>query len=370
MEHPPPPCAREFVVKVHSRCNLACDYCYVYEMADQRWRDRPVRMSAETFERTAFRLGEHVRTHSLDRVDVVLHGGEPLLAGVEAIRGFVAACRAATGGVARFSLQTNGLLLSEEVLQVLLDLDVRVGVSLDGTAPDHDRHRTRRSGRGSHAAVARGLEVLSQPRFRPIYGGLLCTVDLASDPVATYEALVAFAPPVVDFLLPHGNWTSPPPGVGDYADWLITVFDRWYRAAEPETSVRMFSEIMNVLLGGTSALEGIGTTPTAMVVVETDGAIEGPDQLASAFHGAAVTGLHVASASFDDAAALLAPAGLPLPCHDCEIRSVCGGGLPAHRYRAGAGFGNRTIYCADMFRLIQHVRQRLRSDIAALAGRS
>src|ERR1043166_2879062 len=29
---------REFVLKVHSRCNLTCDYCYIYEMADQSWR--------------------------------------------------------------------------------------------------------------------------------------------------------------------------------------------------------------------------------------------------------------------------------------------------------------------------------------------
>lgn len=29
----------EFVVKIHSRCNPACDYCYVYDMADQSWRE-------------------------------------------------------------------------------------------------------------------------------------------------------------------------------------------------------------------------------------------------------------------------------------------------------------------------------------------
>ncbi|MFD4668683.1 FxsB family cyclophane-forming radical SAM/SPASM peptide maturase [Lentzea sp. NPDC058450] len=361
---------RQFVVKIHSRCNLACDYCYVYEMADQRWRSRPVRMPAEILEQTSFRIGEHVRAHGLPTVDVVLHGGEPLLAGVPAIRRFVDSVRVSTGGVARFSLQTNGLLLSEEVLEALADVDVRVGVSIDGAAADHDRHRVHRSGAGSHAAVARALETLAQSRFRSIYGGLLCTIDLAGDPVETYEALISFTPPVIDFLLPHGNWSAPPPGVGAYADWLIAVFDRWYQAPVPETSVRMFSEIVNVLLGGRSAVEGIGSSPTMMVVVETDGAIEGPDQLASAFHGAAVTGLHVSDASFDEAARLLVPDVLPLPCSDCEVRAVCGGGLPAHRYCAGSGFEHRTVYCADMFRLIQHVRQRLHADIAALTGKS
>ena len=31
----------QFVLKVHSRCDLACDHCYVYEAADQSWRGRP-----------------------------------------------------------------------------------------------------------------------------------------------------------------------------------------------------------------------------------------------------------------------------------------------------------------------------------------
>ena len=33
--------SRQFLLKVHSRCNLACDYCYVYQHADQSWRTRP-----------------------------------------------------------------------------------------------------------------------------------------------------------------------------------------------------------------------------------------------------------------------------------------------------------------------------------------
>jgi hypothetical protein len=55
---------REFVLKVHQRRNLACDYCYVYTMADQTWRSQPVAMSAEVWQAAARRIAEHVRTHS------------------------------------------------------------------------------------------------------------------------------------------------------------------------------------------------------------------------------------------------------------------------------------------------------------------
>src|SRR6202042_1812807 len=71
----------QFILKVHSRCNLSCTYCYVYEMADQGWRSLPKRMSSGMANAAVERIAEHVKDHDLAHVDVILHGGEPLLAG-------------------------------------------------------------------------------------------------------------------------------------------------------------------------------------------------------------------------------------------------------------------------------------------------
>jgi uncharacterized protein len=371
---------RQFVVKLHSRCNLACDYCYVYTMDDQRWRDRPRVLSPKLAERTAARVAEHAHRHGIPEVRIVLHGGEPLLAGTAAITHFVTTVRAALGDRARavITLQTNGTLLTEGRLRTLAALGVRVGVSLDGTPASQNRRRDHR-GRGSHDLVAAGLARLRAPHLRHLYAGLLATIDLAADPVATYEALLAHQPPKVDFLLPHGNWSAPPPGRAagaeetPYADWLIAVFDRWYRAPRRETGIRLFEEIIRGLFGGTSRMEGIGLGPLALAVVETDGSIEMSDTLASAYHGAASTGLHVDTDSFD--AVLSVPAvyaqqsgaeGLPLLCRGCGVRRVCGGGLRAHRYRAGHGFDNPSVYCPDLLSLIRHIRTTLADDVAAL----
>src|SRR5882757_9274515 len=72
---------REFVLKVHQRCNLACDYCFVYTMGDSSWRERPAVMAPEIWRRAARRIAEHARAYGLPEVRVILHGGEPLLAG-------------------------------------------------------------------------------------------------------------------------------------------------------------------------------------------------------------------------------------------------------------------------------------------------
>ncbi|MGH7749776.1 MAG: FxsB family cyclophane-forming radical SAM/SPASM peptide maturase, partial [Candidatus Dormibacteria bacterium] len=297
--HRSPVPIREFILKFASRCNLACDYCYVYTMADQTWRSRPSLIDPTTIDAATRRIGEHASRHQLRQVTVIMHGGEPLLAGQKVLNYVASAARRELpGGVnLELRLQTNGVLLDEALLRVFRSRNIRVGVSIDGAGVHHDLHRHQRDGRGSYAATTRGLRLLTRPENRDLYAGLLCVIDTRNDPVAVYEALLEFSPPALDFLLPHGNWSAPPPGLGPettpYAQWLIAVFDRWYGAPRQETAVRLFQELINLLLGGRSRTEQVGLSPVAFVVIDTDGSFEQVDTLKSAHHGAAHTGLNV-----------------------------------------------------------------------------
>lgn len=369
----------QFILKLASRCNLNCTYCYVYHSPDQSWRTQPRVMSQDTVAMTVRRIAEHITAHRLPSVRVGLHGGEPLLAGVEVTeqvltaftRGFPAEARIEVG------VQTNGVLLDRRFLELFLHYGTRVSVSLDGDATATDRHRRRHDGRSSYPAVVRALRLLAEPSYRPLFAGLLCTVDLANDPVSVYESLLEFAPPTIDFLLPHGNWTRRPPGQAvaetPYAAWLIAVFDHWYTARRKRTSIRLFDEMIHLLLGGVGGGEALGTGAVNFVVVETDGAIEQSDSLKSAYLGAAGTGLSVWTDPFDAAfshpgvaAQQSGLAGLCPSCLECPVRDICGGGLYAHRYRAGHGFRNPSVYCADLRALIEHVASRLYTDLIRL----
>ena len=258
------------------------------------------------------------------------------------------------------------------MLESLKSLRVSVGVSLDGDAEATDRHRRYANGTNSYGAVADGLYLLQSPEFRACYSGLLCTVDTGNDPVATYEALLKFSPPAIDLLLPHANWSSPPPGAG-YADWLISVFDRWYAAPRQETRIRLFSELIQLVLGQPGGVEGLGLMPSTLAVVDTDGSIKQLDSLSSAYPGAADTGLHVFTGGFDGAldhpttvARQIGAAALSSQCLDCPVLEICGGGLYPHRYRQGAGFRNPSVYCDDLLRLISYVRDRVVTDLRQL----
>ncbi|NUR25035.1 MAG: radical SAM protein, partial [Catenulispora sp.] len=206
---------RQFIVKVHSRCDLACDHCYVYQHADQSWASQPRMMSLDTAARIGERVAEHARRHALDSVRFVLHGGEPLLCPAGHLGQIISTLRTAVADVAAadFRVHTNGVRLDEKYLSLFVQENVLVGVSLDGDRAGNDLRRRYADGRTSHPQVLRALALLRRPEYRNSYAGILCTIDLANDPIRTYEALAAEEPPNIGLLLPHGTWDAPPDGL-------------------------------------------------------------------------------------------------------------------------------------------------------------
>lgn len=370
---------REIVLKVHSRCDLACDHCYIYEHADQSWRTRPKAISDQAISWTALRLAEHAKKHALPSVSVILHGGEPLLAGPARLKRVCEELTTALAPVTDLDLRihTNGLQLSPRYLDLFDEYGVKVGISLDGDKTANDRHRRFADGRSSHPLVLKAVDLLHQERYRHLDLGLLCTIDVANDPVAVYDALTALAPPRIDFLLPHATWEQPPPRPDGsptaYAEWLLTVFDRWNDRGRP-VPVRLFESVLSTLNGGPSLTESLGLAPTDLVVVETDGTLEQVDSLKSAYEGAAATGFDVYRHSFDDVAAhpgvqvrQLGLDGVSETCRQCPVVRSCGGGLYTHRYRADSHFDNPSVYCADLEALVRGIENRTAAATAAPA---
>jgi uncharacterized protein len=354
----------QYVLKVASRCDLACNHCYVYEHADQSWRGKPRFLAQAVASQAARRISEHAQRHQLATVHVVLHGGEPLLLGHDRLRALLSTLRSSIDPVAQLDLRihTNGVLLDKGFCALFAEHAVRVGVSLDGDGAANDRHRLYADGRTSHPQVLRALSLLRRREYRHLYAGILCTVDPRNDPIAVYEALRAEAPPRIDLLLPHATWERPPyrPADADtpYATWLGRVHAQWLADGRP-FDIRFFDSLLDAWHGRPSGSEAAGLDPVDLLVIETDGSWEQADSLKTAFDGAPETGMDIFSHSVDEAAAFAGVVsrqeGLAALCHTCRecplVRS-CGGGLYAHRYSHNNGFQNPSVYCDDLKELI------------------
>ncbi|WP_406859205.1 FxsB family cyclophane-forming radical SAM/SPASM peptide maturase [Streptomyces sp. HUAS MG47] len=373
----------QFVVKLHSRCDLACDHCYVYEHADTSWRGRPRMISRTILAQTALRIAEHARSHELPAVHVVLHGGEPLLAGPAGIRMAAEELHRALDGttVLDLKIHTNGVLLSERFCDLFDELGITVGISLDGDKEANDRHRRYANGRSSHAQVLKAVRLLNRPEYRHLFAGLLCTIDVRNNPVHVYDALVELDPPRIDFLLPHATWDEPPlrpgPSAAPYAEWLDAIHERWDATGRP-VGIRMFESIHRTLRGESSLIESLGLTPADLVVVETDGTFEQADSLKTAYDGAPATGMDVFRNTLDEvlnhpgmAARRQTVEDLSPACRACPVVTSCGGGLYAHRYRTGAtpedtGFDNPSVFCPDLKALVYAVQDRENTRLRGL----
>lgn len=376
---------RQFVLKVHSRCDLACDHCYVYEHADQSWRGQPPTMSVETMAHLATRIGEHAKSHGLTQVRAILHGGEPLLCGPEHLNALIFALQSGLDGACDLDLRihTNGVLLDRRFCDLFRTYGVKVGLSLDGDRLANDRHRRYRDGRSSFDKVIKAIELL-RSGYPELFSGLLCTIDVKNDPIAVYDALVAHDPPAIDLLLPHSTWDEPPLRTGetDYADWLAAIFDKWLADGRP-VPVRTFDSIISVSRGGPGLTESLGLEPSDLLVVETDGTFEQADSIKVAFDGAPATGMNLFQHTIDQvaehegvAARQGGLAGLSATCRACPVVETCGGGLFAHRYRTSNGFDNPSVFCKDLKKLIEHVESRTtgprhvvaRADLRSIAA--
>ena len=173
-------------------------------------------------------------------------------------------------------------------------------------------------------------------RYRRAYAGLLCTVDMANDPIRVYEALLAEEPPRIDFLLrtPPGTAARRAPTA---APPLRATGCRRSTAGGSPTGRRCRCGCSIPAVGRRRrpqpAPRRSGLDPADLVVVETDGAWEQADSLKTAYDGAAGTGMDVFTPlrrRGGGAPGIAAASGARRPratCRACPVVDQCGGGL-------------------------------------------
>ena len=334
----------------------------------------PKLMSASTMDATAHALSNLYRKQQLGFA-VVLHGGEPLLLGASRLNHFLSTLRDSLGPECSLNIQTNGILISDIILDVCADHACTLSISLDGPAHVHDRHRVGHAGQPTHTQVHKGIDKLrAHKASHSLFSGLLAVIDPDSNPAEVYHHLKSFHAPSIDFLYRDGNHSKAPAGKRSYLSteyglWLCQLFDIYMNDSNPPR-IRLLDDITKLMLGGQGQKEGVGLTDFGILVVDTDGTISKNDTLKSSFDGAdrfteTWTVLHdelcdiIATETFAHSHAVQKPTSQH--CLTCAELDVCGGGMPLHRWSDDRGYDNPSVYCYDQKLFLSHVRERLAS---------
>jgi uncharacterized protein len=331
-------------------------------------------MSPETAFALGKRIGEHANDTKLDRVTILLHGGEPLLLGAEGLNQIVTAINQGINNsvLVDYGIQTNGILVDHQFLDWAYRNKVNIGVSCDGAPGSGDIRRVDHSGIASGAALEKALQML---KGHPCFSGLLSVINPSIDPLECWSYLSSWEPPLIDFLLPHHTWENPPYDLTRsrpiYGEWLAALFDEWFKNGPDQIRIRYFEELISRSMGSSGTLESLGEEPVSILVVNVDGEYEGVDSLKASRPDAWVTGMDIFSSEISDVfenelISLRQSGALQLAdqCKSCSLRKPCGGGYMPHRYHSVTGFKSPSVFCADITLLTNHIQQYLTNDLS------
>ncbi|MGD9929973.1 MAG: radical SAM protein [Mangrovibacterium sp.] len=357
----------EIVLKVTNICNLNCSYCYVFNQADDSYkRDAPF-MSEETMIFVIKRIYEHCKTKNIESFLIIFHGGEPLLLQKNSYIKFRHFCQEFAPGIEiRLALQTNGTLLSEEWIALFKELDISVGVSLDGTESATKNRIFRSTNKNAYSAIIKGINLLHKNDY-PV--NILSVINPEENPTEIYHHLKENNISFVDFLFPDETFENRKMNNSDISNWLIQIFDLWdndYSANKP--MIRTFEIIMGLILGVERGNEMFGSKLNKTVCIKPNGNIQAVDNLMVCGNEFTKTKYSVLNNTIDQAIEdpLIkryyyshSDRELGYKCQACIIKRICGGGHLAHRYSSKNGFDNPSAYCSDIFKLVMHIQNKL-----------
>lgn len=361
------------LIKVASRCNINCRYCYVYHLGDMNWSRIDKLISRETMNNMASSLKCLVDNQNR-KFSTVLHGGEPLMLGPSGLRRFLALLRTVLPDSYPISIQTNGTLIVGDILDVCSKFHVSLAVSIDGPARINDRARLDHKNRSTFDRVMAGIAQLESHHDADfLYAGLLAVIDPATDAAEIYEFFKRLNPPSVDFLYKDGNHSCLPPGKAspdstEYGSWMVQLLDLYLNDPNP-IPIRVLDDMLKLLIGGGATKEGIGLSDFGILIFDTDGAITKNDTLKSAYEGAdrfetnwKTGGTNLQNLLYSEEYRQYHNLQKPTSstCLKCPELQVCGGGMTVHRWKDNNGYDNPSVYCADQLLLIGSIRSRLK----------
>lgn len=148
---------------VSTACNFRCRYCY------ERYQEQdplPVSMTQDIATRSVDCLAGHSE-------EIDFFGGEPLL-NFKLIRAVVDYCRQ-KGKTCKYTITTNGSLVTPAIANFLAENGFTVVVSIDGPGPVHNGMRRFRNGKPTFDSVWKGIMLLMEavPAARLVFTGVL-----------------------------------------------------------------------------------------------------------------------------------------------------------------------------------------------------
>lgn len=334
-------------------CNLHCKYCFYNDVAKNREKKSYGLMSYETLEIIVKKAFEYTD----NMVGFAFQGGEPTLAGLDFYKNLISLQEKYNIKRIRVnnSIQTNGMLIDDKWAEFLAKSNFLVGLSLDGPKEIHDLNRIDINGIGSYKKIEETIESFNKYKIEyNILSVVTKSVARHIEKIYKYYSKSGFDYlqfiPCLDELGEEAgnNLYSLTPEL--YGEFLKKLFDLWYADINSgkRKSIRMFDNILQILLGMHPESCDMSGYCSANLVVEADGSCYPCDfyvldkwKMGNIREGDIKDLLQGGKAKeFVNSAARL-----PNDCEICEFISLCRGGCRRHYEPVDKKYLGKNYFC-------------------------
>ena len=346
-----------------SGCNIACRYCFYHAIAENRCVADYGIMSEETLDR----LVRETIAYADGFAAFAFQGGEPTLAGLDFFRKTVELQKKYNTKRLEIqnTIQTNGVLITEEWAKFLAENNFLVGLSLDGPRAVNDYCRVNAAGKSIFDRVIETVKLFR--KYNVQFN--ICTVvtkktaEKMSSVYNYFKQMGFMYQQYIPCLDEQGGEKSDYSLTPEqYGDFLNKLFDLWYKDFSEglQIDIRQFSNFAQMAAGYAPEECGMCGKCTTYFVVESDGSVYPCDFYTTDDWrlGDVSEGFGKLYSSEKSLRFMEESVDKPEECRKCSYYSLCRGGCRRWRDVYGGGLGMNFL-CEGYKRFFSHCESRI-----------
>ncbi len=347
------------IVKVTNGCNLGCSYCYAESSPSQKET-----ISISLVEKLLRGLGE---AQNNGDASIIWHGGEPLSVGLdfyERVAYMQYWLKKKEGLSFSNSIQTNGSLVTLEVVNFCNDHHFSLGFSLDGPKDIHGLTRSYPQGQNSFDQCFKGL---SLARKAGLSNGAIIILNARNvdkiDEIYDFFKIEELGMKINPLINAGNAIREQDLGISPqkYASAMIRLFDRYVNDFDFKGGIDPLDTIMgNVSTGNSYGACNFGRncqlnffSVNHLGEVYPCGRFDGVNELC--FGDLNETSLREILRSPVRQKLLERSLETVVGCKDCDYGMICNSGCLNNAYNQEGEVFSKDYYCAGYKRIFEHI---------------
>lgn len=352
------------VINITDACNLDCIYC-----SRQCARKNAGKMSMSLIKNVLKKAADYSRLNHI-KMTLQFHGGEPLTE-FNKILDSIDSLSQEEQGRLKIRIQTNGTLITEEIVRECSKRNIEIGISLDGTKIENDLARKDISNEGTFDKIINALKLIKKYQKE-----VSCLTVVTNINIDNLDKILEFFNEIgitnVGFLPLYEEPTTRTinkkiaPNMKQLAESQKRLFDKWINLLKEDKykklNISTFQILIWNLLSSNSKTKkfrvncGVGVNS---LFVENDGTLWGCG--AFSYVDELILGniqeqtLSEIQRGHSYETFLKRTTSNVKGCKECPFQFICRGGCVANGFRKNRDIFEKDIWCEYWWEIIKHI---------------